>query len=419
MSLAHPQSAAGWRRSWATLTDGRLSMARGCVLAAAALLPASLALFQVLLLAGIVLWASAESWRTVPARLRDSPVVALAIALWLFILLSATWSVSPPDGLREAWRYRKLLWVLPLALLFADPAWRRRLVVALLAGWSLCLAVGALGHLAQAVGWVLPTSVFRPEWGALGLNYIQFGVTQVTLAFGLLCWARLQTGRLRWALGAAAALALADALFMWNGRLPLISFNIVFVLGCVLWRPQVGKLLVALALAVLLNGLAVTQSTGWTGRAPQRELDQFEQFQTVNSTTLRLSYWRCAKDIWRDHPMLGAGAGAHHLEQERSCHFDSAEFADAARGATAHQQYLQFLAETGVLGCGLFIALLIAALRGAWRLRGSPAGETALALLLVLAAGSLFNSFLLDAIEGHLWALALGMTAVGRPTSDG
>jgi O-antigen ligase len=377
-----------------------------------------MALFQLLAGAGTVLWLSTAPWRSSIALLRSDRLTQAAVALWLWLALSATWAELPREALNEAWTYRKLLLVIPFRLLFDSERLRLQLLRALLGGWALCFGVGLLGHLAAWAGAPLPPALYKPHWGMLGINYIQIGVMQVTLAFALFAAARTQGGSKRAALLGLAVCAAADALFMWNGRLSLISFDIVAMLGMFVWQPQWRRLLLLLVLLAGVNWLVVTHSEAWSKRGPLLELEAFENTQRENSTTLRKNFWRCAIDIWQANPVAGAGAGARHHVQDSLCHFDSTEIADMARRATAHQQYLQFAAETGAIGLAMFLALNLLAIGTAWQDRQSFTGQVTLALLLVLACGAMFNSFLRDAREGHLWALAFAMASVRRRPGD-
>jgi O-antigen ligase len=423
-----------------TTSDGRLHLARWATVASAAALSVSIALFQVLMALGVLLWLSAERWKTVPARLQNQRLITIAGLLWLWILASSLWSQNTALALDEAWKYRKLLWILPVALLidnahektpgrsqvFSSPSggltrsdrsggalWQRRTFWALLSGWFLCLLGSLCGRLADQLGFAWPHPLYQPHHGTLGLNYIQLGITQVGLALGACAWVRQRLQMDVWSYLALliAAAALWDVLFNWEGRLALISFVALSIWLAWHWRPGVKKLTLAVAAVALIGTAAYTQSSGWTQRSPQAQLQQHAQAHTANSTALRLSYWRCALAIWRQHPLIGVGAGSRPLVQDPNCSFENPTFAEYARRSTVHQQYLQFMAETGAIGLALFIALIVSSLISAQRQAHTPEGELVFALLLLLPLGALFNSFMRDAIEGHLWALVLGLAS--------
>ncbi|NTV10457.1 MAG: glycosyl transferase family 2, partial [Zoogloea sp.] len=104
----------------------------------------------------------------------------------------------------------------------------------------------------------------------------------------------------------------------------------------------------------------------------------------------------------RRHPVLGGGAGSF-----------VAEYRDlaAARGWTGehvadnpHNEYLMVWSQFGLVGLALLLWLWVVQ----WR-RASAADETVRylshGLLVLIAIGNLFNSLILDNMEGHLYAL--------------
>ena len=87
--------------------------------------------------------------------------------------------------------------------------------------------------------------------------------------------------------------------------------------------------------------------------------------------------WRDTLALWRAHPLLGCGLGRFHIE--------FVDYASPALRALwpeqkvivnfAHNEYLQVLAETGIVGTGLFLAIPAAA--AAWLLRSWKAASDA------------------------------------------
>jgi tetratricopeptide (TPR) repeat protein len=89
----------------------------------------------------------------------------------------------------------------------------------------------------------------------------------------------------------------------------------------------------------------------------------------------RFAIWANSLAIFADHPMLGAGKGnfrfiypvyARRAIEDRS-------FSPQARAADAHNDYIQLLAETGVLGTASFLLILVLLALRFWRgLRQKP-----------------------------------------------
>lgn len=78
------------------------------------------------------------------------------------------------------------------------------------------------------------------------------------------------------------------------------------------------------------------------------------------STEIRIKLWKEALSIWQKFPVAGAGLNTYTRVSPRDkAFFDS--------GIYPHNSYLQMAAETGVLGLGAFIWILLVFFKTAWR----------------------------------------------------
>jgi O-antigen ligase len=75
---------------------------------------------------------------------------------------------------------------------------------------------------------------------------------------------------------------------------------------------------------------------------------------TADSDLTREQLWRAAQHVWATHPLTGVGFG--HLNQ-----LLSASVADSTVYTHAHSTYWQYLAEAGIFGGAVVVAVLIAA----------------------------------------------------------
>lgn len=151
--------------------------------------------------------------------------------------------------------------------------------------------------------------------------------------------------------------------------------------------------MVALVVVVALAFVAFTSDPGHTA-----------------GDVLRFDLWRGALDITRDHPVLGVGPGefgrAYRLIRDPG-------YVDNRLG-TAHNFYLNTLAETGVIGGLVALAFVALLLRSWWRLWRSAETPTrrihlegALAALVGFGAHSFFDTFTIVPLA----LLALGLAA--------
>lgn len=214
--------------------------------------------------------------------------------------------------------------------------------------------------------------------------------------------ARVDDGAVFGALAiAGAALAVASVL------LPLAQVALAH-------RRVVGRtLVVAAALGVLLGAAGVVAAAG----------DEFSQRECVNDPRRlgsvcghnRLEWWSEAVEIWRAHPLAGAGAGTFEIARTR--------YRDDATAVTEpHSVPLQALAGGGVVGLALVLAVAVAGgvgvVRALKRLDG-PERAAAAALAVVPAVYVLHALVDYDvdfvAVTGPTLTGVGALLAAGRP----
>ncbi len=143
------------------------------------------------------------------------------------------------------------------------------------------------------------------------------------------------------------------ALFLSASRGGIVSFLVELgLLAIFIWTPRGGrKSLAAGAIVLLLAGVLVA----WLGVG--RALDRFAKFQSLEVSEERRLVM--IKDTWRiflDHPLVGTGLGTLVSVYPRYESFYDGKVVDHA-----HNDYVETLAETGIVGglcCLAFIVLL-------------------------------------------------------------
>jgi O-antigen ligase len=188
----------------------------------------------------------------------------------------------------------------------------------------------------------------------------------------------------------AALIALAVALIMLRGR-------------------RVAVLLVA--------GLAIGVMAVWGLGAPTA----VERLATVDQDrgTGRIELWRAGWETAKEAPLAGVGLNNFMAETPRYAReLDSLRFSEylTRRPTYVHNQPLQMVADTGIVGLGLFLAVIVGSLLAARRAarRFEALGERALALLsqaAVIAMAAMLAAllFISNGHDRRLWLLlALG-----------
>ncbi|HXB98460.1 MAG TPA: O-antigen ligase family protein, partial [bacterium] len=360
--------------------------------------PVELALVKTLLPLALLpwLWQSRLDWaallRRWPARL------LLGWAAWLWVCALA--SPSRAGGLKTALEYNLYasVFFLPAALAQTQ---RRRLMAAL-AGASLLASVYALVQHFGGDPWRWSTEFNGRPLGTIGNP--DFFAGHLVLAWGLcLGWLlAAPAGRRRWP---AAAFALITWAQLYS-RVAGAWLGMLLALACaaaLLLLPAGERLRRAWGwsrrgVALSLAALAVAAALGLSVGPGRRAWEQFRQEKSV-SVVNRTMMWRVALNLWREHPLQGAGLDSYRTQYPQ---LQSEILASEPKAGwnyvvtwLPHENFLYLLCETGALGLLLFLGLWAGAAWSAWR-RAADGERAAPALLLALAglAGiALLNTF--------------------------
>jgi len=168
---------------------------------------------------------------------------------------------------------------------------------------------------------------------------------------------------------------------------------ILAAVGClgILWRRSRP---LALACVTFLALAAVTV-------APLRErvLDQVVPGRAYNTIFLRTPIWQDAWRLWRAAPVLGTGPGNFYfLTSATAVRETGADYI-----GSVHNNYLEVLVDSGLIGLAVFLCWLVAALRALTR----QERRLRLGLLpwgLGLAVAALFGDFLIAAPQNNGFA---------------
>lgn len=353
MATVHLAAACAWM---ATLSIARApeGIAFGVLMAVAALrAPRTIALYPMLL----------SSWAF---------VLFVALAEWQ--ALSALWSAAPGIGVRD-WLPRFAF--MPLALWPVMHRWRTL---------AAALVCGAAVH-----GFIIAAAtVVRAQWrpgAASGVLTPDICMTSLALAVAVAAlpsrpWPRPWPGAI---VRAGAGSAIATALVLLGQRMPAIA---AVCGGAVSFlRPSPGQRFrtvawIVGAAAVLGVAAALMSATprnrAWMGRAVAMiagDAGAVTDAQLNEVSGARIPLARLALEVWREHPLCGAGARTYADAARRRFAEDPAEYgippAKVARMSTlacAHNAFLDEASERGIVGVGLLVALLAACWWRAWRL---------------------------------------------------
>ncbi len=178
------------------------------------------------------------------------------------------------------------------------------------------------------------------------------------------------------------------------------------------WRVPV---LAAVALAA-----ALFAATYWQEMVAFQRDEGLSAKETEESVRLRPVLGRVAWNMFLDRPLLGCGLGQYLDQSIYYLHDRTTELElEKTRGYVQHNVFLSLLTETGLVGMGLWVALLWLWARNAWRLwqaaSASPwfrwAGLVLLVLLACYVSTGMFHDVSLIVVVHMLLFFMAGLVA--------
>lgn len=369
---------------------------------------------------------------TVRARALREPGVARPLLVLLgWAALSLLWATDAGTGSQVLWRWSAAV---ALFLLVADEiesaAPARALLTCVFAAGAL---VSAVGLLQQITGFDVVPQAFPPA-GTLANKNVAAGFVVVTLPLGLAlaagAVAAWQSALFSAASGASLAyLVHADC----RGAFLALAAEVVVALAVLTWRGHraawTPRHLVALAPGLVVFGLL-----SWTPAPQSAEADPSRRSETARlasqaderaarSVAIRFGVWRNTLELIREQPLRGVGLAGFRTEYPRVAGRFVSDGTDIdQRVESAHNDYLQGLAELGLPGVLLMLWILVAGARAAALAPhpDPPAGTLSLVLvcacafvgLLVQAAFSpTFDQPALLAAASAIGGVAVGLTS--------
>jgi O-antigen ligase len=313
-------------------------------------------------------------------------------------------------------KYKKLLYIMPLALFFLLLP---TLISMFAAGFLLANTLVLTLSLAGGVFHLFPEYI-----DPVNPLIFKFQITQnFFMALSVLLW--LELARTRQGFWRAISLLMAllaswNVLFMIMGRTGYVAL----IIGVSTWlllvlRPRqrwaAGALIimaVSLLFAVPNRPSAQLKSSLQEVQHCLKQFDASTWDSCHSSMGQRTSFVLLSLGLIAQAPLLGNGAGSFWYDN-RTIDFTT---------HNPHNQYLLETVQSGVIGLLVFLLWMISFACAAWK--QTPVFRNMLiAMLISYLSCHLFNSFLLDSAEGHLFviltAMLCGMSiSAKKPDSD-
>ena len=368
-------------------------------------LPLSVSLMNIAAILMVLCWLLSGKCVELIDTLRRSPTAVIAVALFLLLAASLTYTTAPlPESLEILKKYRKLFY-LPIVLSITSdaPSTRRRAVDAFLWGCAALL----LASYFKLVTVLLGTTIFIDRHGYSLIFHITHSFFMAVFIFFLIERA-ISDKRLRPWLFIVALLAGFNLFYLTPGRTGWTVCAALLAFTCLRrrsWRGLAIGVLVLAAFAVVTWKSSSIISTRYHDFF--QETEHYQPGASRTSMGQRYDFWHDAASLFAESPWLGKGVGSFLGEQKRL-------IADLGQPTTPtdnpHNEYLFRAEETGIVGLLLFIALLVMPLIEAGKSDMPPDVRRQMqGVVLAMALGCLVNSFLFDSQEGHFFILMTGL----------
>ena len=353
------------------------------------------AVFSIFITLTILLWLVSGEWTIKFAAMKNNPVVISALLLFGVIALGLFWSHVPwEEKFPMFMKYHRLLYIPMIVSILQTDLQRRHAINAFL--------VVSIGILFISYGKFLGMLPFHDE----GMGYvvtrnrISHSIFMSFAAFLMLHRMVAHHGIYRYVWGCLGALAVANVMFLVNGRTGQLI--VMTLIALFVWQQlgakSIGYFIVTAILAVIaLKTVPAIQHS--------RLLAVGQEINDANSSSgLRMGFYKNSIELVKKHPVLGVGTGAFKSEYAKQVE----ENKEIQATANPHNQYLLIAIETGLVGLFAFLFFLLSGWRSAAYL-GAQEGDVVQGLVLLFALGSAFNSLLFDAGEGRFYCTLLAV----------
>lgn len=360
---------------------------------------------SILVVLFVACWIAGGGWRERVHRMVTNPVALSVLLLFGWLLAGTLWGGgSLADRALAMKKYADLLLIPLLISMTIDAHDRNRALLALAASLVVTLILSfvfGLGFL--PTGGIVDCDPSNPCVFKRRITH------NVLMAFGALLFAvlalRSEGRRARWGWSVFSLLATSNVLLMVQGRTGYVVFAGLVILALHIlfgWRGVGGAVVI---LALVFSG-AYQVSTSFHDRVSltASNVTQWGPGAADIATRERLEFYRYTAKIIEDHPIIGVGTGGFAQAYEVY-----AKQTGVLVPAHPHNQYLLIMSQVGVVGLGLLLWLFVQQWRSTLFIGDSTSTLLARGLVVTIAVGCLFNSFLIDHTEKLFYCWLSGL----------
>lgn len=284
-------------------------------------------------------------------RYRNLLILISAFAWWMIISSIYGGDLITDDDSNVYWFFfsHNMILFLPLILMIRRQNKSEKILIAT----GISLLISDIFIFYQSANGILRPTTF------LGGSWMQGTMIYVILlpVFFILSLEKLNDSRKKF-FYRATFLTSFVAFILLNTRGAWLDLAFVLTLILIYQVRNLKKFLAVIGMLALTAGILVTFSLGTSQR-----IKTIAQFYSEQSVTERFLMWQSAVNMIKDHPIMGVGLGKYEKQYQENYILPEAKERNQSH---AHNCYLQFWAETGLVGVTLFCAIFFYILKWAW-----------------------------------------------------
>ena len=397
--LATVNYAAGRTAQWAAVALGFS-------------IPISTALDNMLIAVVLAGWLASGAWRMHWDAVRSSGIALAALGLFSLLLAGTLYGAPAPGDARNTLvKYLDLLWI-PLMLgLFRESAMRKRALYALATSLAMVVLMSFL-----LMADIIPYAPFLK--GDSGSPFVMktrqtHGLLMAIGAYLFMLLAlEAASRRMRVLWGVLALLAVVNGVFVVPGATGYLVLGVLVLYLGLIWKGWRG---IAVAAGIVAAAVAVLMTVSGPFQDRIRQVrGEIARWQPgvsdlYSSTGTRIEFYRVSLELVKDRPLVGHGTGSF-----ARAYAEKTSGQDALQTRNPHSEYLHWMVQLGLVGLAGLLFLFFTHWRLAPDLATPLEHHLARGLLLTMAVGCLFNSWLMDHTEGLLFAWLTGVLFAAR-----
>lgn len=309
----------------------------------------------------IILFLIQNEYRRTWAQIKNNHVFCAMGAFLGFLALSLIWTENISDGFNQIRLYSYWI-IIPILAINLKREWLPTIITAFLLGMFLSEII--------AYGIYFEWWTFKdrtPQYPSPFMSHIHYSIF---LAFtSIILLTRLLSKRYAWHTKLPLLLFFLTAtgnLMFSTGRTGQIAFFIALGVAVIIhFRFTFKAFFVISILSITLFTAAYTQVDLFKNRANQalRDIQILQNGNYSSSLGWRAAFWIITYDIIREHPLVGVGIGDYRSAAISALNSNNHNFnirtIEWCKSTHFHNQYLMILAQTGLIGFGLMLWLII------------------------------------------------------------